>query len=220
MDFEAFYDAYWQQQGDQFDQRRQSLLTRYIQPGDQVLQVDCGPGVLAARLVGLGAQVVGTDLSAEAVRRAQSRGINASQLNLDRQPLPFADASFDVVVSDSQIEHRVDYARYLDECVRVLRPGGRLVLCVPNAAHWRVRWWVLRGHFPYVEHTPYRLAAPALFRPARSAPAAPGARPGHRAGRRQRQPVGARALSRLAARRAGQPGLRGPDALAAHAVRA
>jgi methionine biosynthesis protein MetW len=154
LDFEAFYDAYWQQQGDQFDQRRQSLLAQYIQPGDQVLQVDCGPGVLAARLVELGAQVVGTDLSAEAVRRAQGRGVSATQVNLDRQPLPFADASFDAVVSDSQIEHRVDYARYLDECARVLRPGGRLVLCVPNVAHWRVRWWLMRGHFPYAEHTP------------------------------------------------------------------
>lgn len=154
MDFEAFYDAYWQQQGDRFDQRRQSLLTRHIQPGDRVLQVDCGPGVLAARMDELGAHVVGTDLSGEAVRRAQARGIDATQVNLDRQPLPFADASFDVVVSDSQIEHRVDYSRYLDECARVLRPGGRLVLCVPNAAHWRVRWWVLGGHFPYVEHTP------------------------------------------------------------------
>lgn len=154
MDFEAFYDAYWQQQGDQFDHRRQSLLTRYVRPGDQVLQVDCGPGVLAARLMDLGAQVTGTDLSAEAVRRAQARGVSASQVNLDRQPLPFAAASFDVVVSDSQIEHRVDYAHYLDECARVLRPGGRLVLCVPNAAHWRVRWWLLRGHFPYAEHTP------------------------------------------------------------------
>lgn len=154
MDFEAFYDAYWQQQGDQFDRRRQSLLTRHIQAGDRVLQVDCGPGVLAARLLELGAQVVGTDLSAEAVGRAQARGVDATQLNLDRQPLPFAAASFDAVVSDSQIEHRVDFQRYLDECARVLRPGGKLVLCVPNAAHWRVRWWVVRGHFPYVEHTP------------------------------------------------------------------
>jgi methionine biosynthesis protein MetW len=154
LDFEAFYDAYWQQQGDRFDQRRQGLLARHVHAGDRVLQVDCGPGVLAARLAEQGAQVVGTDLSAEAVRRAQARGVNASQVNLDRQPLPFADASFDAVVSDSQIEHRVDYGGYLDECARVLRPGGRLVLCVPNTAHWRVRWWLLRGHFPYVEHTP------------------------------------------------------------------
>lgn len=154
MDFEAFYDAYWQGQGDRFDARRQGLLTRYVQANDRVLQVDCGPGVLAARLRELGAHVTATDLSAEAVRRARGRGLDVTQVNLDRQPLPFAAASFDVVVSDSQLEHRVDYNRYLDECTRVLAPGGRLVLCVPNAGHWWLRWQVLRGRFPYVEHTP------------------------------------------------------------------
>lgn len=154
VDFETFYDAYWQQQGDTFDQRRQSRLARHVRPGDQVLQVDCGPGVLAARLAAAGAHVVGTDLSAEAVRRAQTRGLAAYQVNLDRQPLPFADASFDVVVSDSQIEHRVDFERYLDECARVLRADGRLIMCVPNAAHWWVRWRLLQGHFPYVANTP------------------------------------------------------------------
>jgi methionine biosynthesis protein MetW len=154
MDFAAFYDSYWQRQGDTFDQRRQGRLARHVQPGDRVLQVDCGPGVLAARLVEQGAKVIGTDLSAEAVRRARSRGIAAQQLDLDEAPLPFSADQFDVVLSDSQIEHRVDYAHYLEECVRVLRPGGRLILCVPNTAHWRVRWWLLRGHFPYVEHTP------------------------------------------------------------------
>jgi methionine biosynthesis protein MetW len=154
VDFEAFYDSYWTRQGDTFDQRRQSLLVRHIRPGDRVLQVDCGPGVLAARLAELGAQVVGTDLSAEALRRARARNIGVYQVNLDREPLPFGDATFDVVLSDSQIEHRVDSERYLDECARVLRPGGRLVLCVPNTAHWRVRWWLLRGHFPILPNTP------------------------------------------------------------------
>lgn len=154
MDFEAFYDSYWRQQGDTFDQRRQDLLVRHVRPGDSVLQVDCGPGVLAARLAELGARVVGTDLSNEALRRAKARGIQAYQVNLDRDPLPFEGESFDVVLSDSQIEHRVDNERYLDECVRVLRPGGRLVLCVPNTAHWRVRWWLLRGRFPILANTP------------------------------------------------------------------
>ncbi len=154
MDFEAFYDNYWQSQGDSFDHRRQALLVRHIRPGDRVLQIDCGPGVLAARLIEMGADVTGTDLSAEAVSRAGKRGVPVRQINLDRQPLPFVDASFDVVLSDSQIEHRVDTARYLDESVRVLRPGGRLVMCVPNAAHWRVRWWLLRGRFPTVAQTP------------------------------------------------------------------
>lgn len=154
MDFQAYYDAYWQQQGDTFDARRQDMLVRHVRPGDALLQVDCGPGVLAARLQALGATVVGTDLSGEALRRARARGVPVQQVDLDREPLPFADARFDVVLSDSQLEHRVDFDHYLDECARVLRPGGRLLLCIPNTAHWRVRWWLLRGRFPYAANTP------------------------------------------------------------------
>jgi len=154
VDFEAFYDDYWQGQGDTFDARRQGMLVRHVRPGDAVLHVDCGPGVLTARLAELGASVVGTDLSSEALRRARGRGLAVQQVNLDREPLPFAAASFSVVLSDSQIEHRVDFDHYLDECIRVLQPGGRLVMCVPNTAHWRVRWWLLTGRFPYVPNTP------------------------------------------------------------------
>jgi SAM-dependent methyltransferase len=42
----------------------------------------------------------------------------------------------------------------LNECVRVLKPGGRLILCLPNIAHWLCRWWLLTGRFPYVENSP------------------------------------------------------------------
>jgi hypothetical protein len=42
----------------------------------------------------------------------------------------------------------------LDEMARVLRPDGRLVLLLPNTAHWRVRWWLLTGRFPMVPQTP------------------------------------------------------------------
>ena len=37
---------------------------------------------------------------------------------------------------------------------RVLRPNGRLILLLPNTAHWRMRWWLLRGRFPYLANTP------------------------------------------------------------------
>ena len=131
LDFEAFYDAYWQQQGDRFDQRRQGLLARHVHAGDRVLQVDCGPGVLAARLAEQGAQVVGTDLSAEAVRRAQARGVNASQVNLDRQPLPFADASFDLVFCQLALLW-MPLEPTLAEVRRVLQPGGVLVAIEPD----------------------------------------------------------------------------------------
>jgi methionine biosynthesis protein MetW len=154
MNLAEFYDAYWRQADDTFDLERLGLIVGRIAPGEQVLEVDCGPGVLAKMMVDRGAQVVGTDLSIVAVERAQAKGIPAQQVDVDTQPLPFEDHSFDTVVSNSMIEHRFFPERTLDECVRVLKPGGRFIVCLPNTAHWLCRWWLLTGRFPYVANSP------------------------------------------------------------------
>ncbi len=154
MDFVRYYDAYWLEKGDKVDRQRLALLARHIAAGESVLQVDGGPGWLAEMMQAQGAQVVMTDLSGVAVAKARTRGVEARQCEIDAGPLPFADGAFDVVVSDSQLEHRFDHEHALDEMARVLRPGGRLILLLPNTAHWRMRLWLLRGRFPYVPNTP------------------------------------------------------------------
>ncbi len=154
MDFVRFYDAYWLSKGDRVDRDRLGLLAVHVHAGERVLQVDGGPGWLAEMMQARGASVVMTDLSAVAVERARARGVEARQWEIDAGPLPFDSGAFDVVVSDSQLEHRFDPDTALDEMVRVLRPGGRLILLLPNTAHWRVRWWLLRGRFPYLPNTP------------------------------------------------------------------
>lgn len=154
MNLVDFYDAYWRQTGDTFDLERLDLIANRVSSGENLLEVDCGPGVLASRMRARGANVTGTDLSIVAVERTQAKGIPAQQVDLDTQPLPFADASFDTVVSNSMMEHRFFPERTLDECVRVLRPGGKFIVCLPNMAHWICRWWVLTGRFPYVKNSP------------------------------------------------------------------
>jgi len=154
MNLGAFYDAYWQQADDTFDLERLALIAKHIDPGENVLEVDCGPGVLAKMMQERGAHVTGTDLSIVAVERAQAKGIMARQVDVDTEPLPFPDASFDTVVSNSMIEHRFFPERSFDECARVLRPGGKFVVCLPNIAHWLCRWWILTGNFPYVKNSP------------------------------------------------------------------
>lgn len=154
MDLVAYYDAYWRQADDTFDMERLGLLARLVSPGEQVLEVDCGPGVLANLMRERGAVVQGTDLSAVAVERTRAKGIPCLQVDLDVQPLPFADGTFDTVVSNSAMEHRFFHERSLSECARVLKPGGKFILCLPNIAHWICRLWVLRGRFPYVKNSP------------------------------------------------------------------
>ena len=154
MNLTEFYDAYWRQADDTFDMERLGLIAKHIQPGEHVLEVDCGPGVLAKMIQEKGARIVASDLSAVAVERARQKGIATQQVDLDSEPLPFDDGLFDTVVSNSMIEHRFFPERSLDECVRVLKPGGRFIVCLPNIAHWLCRWWILSGRFPYVANSP------------------------------------------------------------------
>lgn len=154
MDLVAYYDNYWRQADDTFDHDRLALLEKHIRPGEEVLEVDCGPGVMAARMRDKGARVVATDLSAVAVERTRAKGIPCTQVDIDSEPLPFADSRFDVVVSNSAIEHRFFHERSFDECVRVLKTGGRFIVCLPNIAHLICRWWILTGRFPYIVNSP------------------------------------------------------------------
>ncbi|MBC7261803.1 MAG: class I SAM-dependent methyltransferase [Chloroflexi bacterium] len=154
MNLVELYDAYWRNAVDTFDMERLNLIASRVSRGENVLEVDCGPGVLAKLMQQRGAKVTGTDLSIVAVERARAKGIEAYQVDVDTEPLPFADASFDTVVSNSMIEHRFFPERSFDECVRVLRPGGKFIVCLPNIGHWICRWWIITGRFPYVQNSP------------------------------------------------------------------
>jgi ubiquinone/menaquinone biosynthesis C-methylase UbiE len=99
-------------------------------PG-QVLDVGCGTGAvlrrLAARLPG-DAELVGVDPAPLMLAEARKRlnGVRFGQATAER--LPFAGASFDLVVSAMSFDHWADQELGLAECARVLRSGGRLVL--------------------------------------------------------------------------------------------
>jgi SAM-dependent methyltransferase len=99
-----------------------------------VLEVGCGEGELAERLVReLGVPLVALDQSARMVELARRRGVDA-RIG-DAQDLPFEDAAFDVVVAAWMLYHVADLERCLDELARVLRPGGRLVAVTNYGDH-------------------------------------------------------------------------------------
>jgi len=112
---------------ERFAVRRDWLLAR-VARGDAVLDLGCGEGFFAAALPG---PAVAADVAPEAVRRARGRGVDARLVPLDG-PLPFEDASFDVVWLGETLEHMVDPVGALHEVRRVLRPGGRLLLTTPD----------------------------------------------------------------------------------------
>ena len=106
--------------------------------GARALDVAAGPGNVAAELVARGAhEVVALDLSLAMLAEGASRGHERIRwVNGDAQRLPLPDASFDVVTISFGLRNVPDPVRALEEFARVLRPGGRVVLCEFAAPRW------------------------------------------------------------------------------------
>ena len=106
-----------------------------------ILEVACGRGGFVRELARSGAHVTGCDFSLTALRvgqaklRAQGDGTSAALIQGDAQALPFADESFDVIVSCETIEHVPDAQKALREMWRIARPGAKLFLTTPNYAN-------------------------------------------------------------------------------------
>jgi ubiquinone/menaquinone biosynthesis C-methylase UbiE len=110
---------------------RYAFASRFV-AGKRVLDIACGEGYGAAALHKAGAaSVIGVDISESVCSHARTKyGLDARQGAAEHIPLP--DQSVDVIVSFETIEHVRDPHRFLDECARVLAPGGRLVISTPN----------------------------------------------------------------------------------------
>jgi SAM-dependent methyltransferase len=106
--------------------------------GLSVLEVACGRGGFVRLLANAGAVVTGYDFSDAALHATRSKFCNNGHLTPvtlvqgDAQSLPFADNSFDILVSCETIEHLPQVQSALAEMFRVTRPGGRLFLTTPN----------------------------------------------------------------------------------------
>ena len=116
-----------------FDRGRRAAIAAAEQVGGRILEVGVGTGI---SLSGYSAhnRIVGIDLSEAMLRKARQRVANLSLTNvevlevMDAEHLSFPDASFDVVVANHVISTVPNPEAALDECARMLRPGGEMIL--------------------------------------------------------------------------------------------
>jgi len=106
----------------------------FVKPGDRLLDAACGVGYGAGTLVRAGAAVTAVDCAPEALSVAKANGEPAALALADLHHLPFVDHAFDGVICFEVLEHLTDPAAFLDQVVRVLRPGGWFVVSTPNPA--------------------------------------------------------------------------------------
>jgi SAM-dependent methyltransferase len=109
--------------------------------GRRLLEVGCGIGTDLVRFARGGALVTGVDLSSTAIDLArknfEGHGVTASELRVaNGERLPFADGSFDVVYAHGVVQYTADASRLIQECHRVLVPGGEAIFMVYNRVSW------------------------------------------------------------------------------------
>jgi len=126
-----------------------SLLEAWVPSGARVLDVGAGTGAFAARLrERRGAHVVCIEPDADRAACARERGLEVFAGTVE-EFAECAERSFDAVVLADVLEH-VPYPAPLLQALRtIVAPEGRLLVSVPNVAHWTVRASLLLGRFDY-----------------------------------------------------------------------
>ncbi len=111
---------------------RYETAARYCQ-GKDVLEVACGAGQGLGYLARMAKSVVGGDYSEPVLRRAQEYYQGRTKLvRLDAHALPFADCTFDAILLFEAIYYLDSPERFLEECARLLRKGGLVLICTVN----------------------------------------------------------------------------------------
>jgi SAM-dependent methyltransferase len=108
--------------------------------GKKVLDVGCGAGTDLVRFAKAGALVTGVDLSSSAIALAKQnfahQGLTADLREADGEKLPFDDNAFDFVFAHGVVQYTSSDQALVDECRRVLEPGGTAVFQVYNRVSW------------------------------------------------------------------------------------
>ena len=148
-----------------FDRGRQAAIAAAERVGGRILEVGVGTGISLPSYSPRN-RIIGIDLSEAMLRKARRRVVELSLTNveklevMDAEQLSFPDASFDVVVANHVISTVPNPEAALDECARMLRPGGEMVLLSRIGADAGVRRLVETSLQPVVRRLGWRTEFP------------------------------------------------------------
>lgn len=133
IDPNEWYGQYLESQTDRFLSDVE-IVTSAVRPPARVLDIGCSPPFTLVTLRSLGYEVAGIDVNPPSFANSQREfGFQAVSCNIEAEPLPFEDQSFDVVMMCEVFEHlRINPVKTMREVHRLVKPGGFLHLTTPN----------------------------------------------------------------------------------------
>ena len=129
---------------------RHDVPLTLLKGGTRLLDIGCWDGTFLeqVRAAQLYTELYGTDLPEDAIKTAHARGFQVRRVDFNSESLPFEDGFFDAVTMLAVLEHLFDPFTAIREVRRVLKPGGELVIDVPNVASFTNRSRILFGRLP------------------------------------------------------------------------
>lgn len=121
-----------------------SIIKRYLTEGMNVLEAGCGTGLILDSIRDFPAKFTGVDLSGKMLDNANKKGHSVVQGSL--QELPFKSNTFDIVYSVKVLPHVKEINDAVNELVRVVKPGGKIMLEFYNAISIRGLRWLLKKY--------------------------------------------------------------------------
>jgi 2-polyprenyl-3-methyl-5-hydroxy-6-metoxy-1,4-benzoquinol methylase len=140
-------------------------------PEAAVLELGCGAGGTGALALKAGKAATWVGIEMFEPMALEARGVLTTVHvgDVETMVLPYAPATFDVLVCSEVLEHLTNPDATLRRLVELVKPGGRIYASVPNVSHWRIVLDLLRGRFDYrergaMDRTHLRWFTPRSFR--------------------------------------------------------
>ncbi|MGH7022995.1 MAG: class I SAM-dependent methyltransferase [Caulobacteraceae bacterium] len=131
--------------------RREWLEVMPANPGLAVLELGCGNGATGAAALAEGRCGVWVGIERQGLAASQAARVLSEVIagDVDSLAIPYAEASFDLLIMGEVLEHLPDPEATLARLVRYVKPGGEVVASTPNIGHWRIVAGLIRGRFDY-----------------------------------------------------------------------
>ena len=128
-----------------------AVLARMVEPGQRVLELGTGPGTVTRILQAKGCKVTGVEMDPETLATCAPFCERTVQANLEdsQWAAPLAGESFDAIICADVLEHLRDPRPLLNQLHGFLKPGGSVLMSLPNASHLTIVASLLGGRFPY-----------------------------------------------------------------------